>query len=426
MDLKEEFEMLEKHKKLKIKFLSAKKLNKNAAFNKKNVSLSDFRQGSIGNCGLIAALASMSRRTEFLDEIAPKVDYTKEGIKFHFKMYCKGKPVTVTIDDKLPFLKPNFLDRLFGKHPFLIYARSLQNNNCYLASLFEKAVVKHACFNSYARSVGIHQSFVFSMLSNCMSMCRRWKKFRTSKHKQLDGHLMFELANKSSVVLCVMPDLFCNKAEKKAHAYTVMDYDKKHKAVKLYNPNLRTFLNTDLPLYITESVNRSKGELWITLDQLRGRFISITSLYSKKMYKSIFEIELKPNAFNKNNLCLTYNCEFNVEQASKFMINVFAYTHEIKKVQLDVLTVGTWEKVIESKHKIREKKKCTHKTCKEFIKGEYYKMFNLKPNRYVFCILLQLRECANVGGPNVLLKIGSTSECELVGQLFYPALNKIL
>ena len=131
MSLQEEFELLEKHKKSMVVFLSAFELNKNACIATEEISLFDFQQGEIRNCTLIAALASMSQRPEFLNEIAPTIDHTKDGVKLHFSMYYKGEALTVTIDDKLPFIKQNFFARLFGINPSLIYARSYKNKNFY-------------------------------------------------------------------------------------------------------------------------------------------------------------------------------------------------------------------------------------------------------------------------------------------------------
>ena len=63
----------EKHES-RIEFVSATKFNKSFLHNMELVSLSDFKQGKIGNCGLIAALAAISQRPEFLSEIAPKLN----------------------------------------------------------------------------------------------------------------------------------------------------------------------------------------------------------------------------------------------------------------------------------------------------------------------------------------------------------------
>ena len=154
----DEFKVLEKHKNCGIEFISTTKVNNSRLLIKDQLSLSDFKQGEIGNCGLIAAIAAISQRTEFLTEIAPRIDHTKEGMKLHFKMFYEGEQIVVTIDDKLPFIKPKFFKRLFGKKPSLVYARSANNDSFYLASLFEKAVVKLVCNNNYINSCLLYTS----------------------------------------------------------------------------------------------------------------------------------------------------------------------------------------------------------------------------------------------------------------------------
>ena len=97
-----------------IKFLRSTELKTHTLI-KKSQRLCDFEQGQVGKCGLIAALATVSQRPEFLTEIYPVIDHTSEGITLQFNMYCEGKPKTVEIDDALPFNKENSL----------VYARSL-------------------------------------------------------------------------------------------------------------------------------------------------------------------------------------------------------------------------------------------------------------------------------------------------------------
>ena len=309
--------MLEKHKNVKTVFLSPLKLNKNAKYRKEKVSLRDFKQGSISNCGLVAALASMSKRPEFLSEVAPVVDQTNDGVRLHFSMYHKGEPVTVTIDDKLPFYEPNSLTRLFGIKPWLACASSFKSRNFYSAPLFEKAVVKLACSGSYERCLGMKPKLVFSLLSDCLSLLCAWEKFERSEH-DLEDLLQFELSNGSSVVLSVKPDIFYNRndVKKDGHAYTVVGYNKKRKSIKLYNPNFQTVAIRNLRHLFLGNANLTKGELWVPLDHLDRRFVSVCSLQSKNMYISNFVIKrkLKQTDFDENYLCTTHGCQVDIQK----------------------------------------------------------------------------------------------------------------
>ena len=188
---KDEFKVLKEHEKFMIEYKSITIFNKNAKLKSDKVSLLDFSQGYIGNCGLIAALAAVSQRPEFLSEIAPKIEHTIKGIKLHFNMFYKGVPTIVTINDKLPFLISKPDDNTFGEQPFMIYARSEQNDNLYIASLFEKAVVKLACFNSYECSVGIDPKFILSIIDDSMTSSCVWLK--TDSKQNIIDHIKTEV-----------------------------------------------------------------------------------------------------------------------------------------------------------------------------------------------------------------------------------------
>ena len=156
----------------------------------------------------------MSQRPEFLNEIYPKIEQTSDGIKLHFNMFFEGEPITVTIDDLLPFNKNNRLVyarslrskkifskssdllrndedletssnsgyRKFSKHSLsLCYdlnklsledtknEKTLGINNLFLAAFFEKVFVKQTYNYSYKRSIGTHPLFAFSTFSNCLT-----------------------------------------------------------------------------------------------------------------------------------------------------------------------------------------------------------------------------------------------------------------
>ena len=152
------FQILEEHKKLGIKFLSTKRFTK-TLIEDKNVIFSDFEQGPIGNCSLIAAFAALSKRPEFLTEILPKII---SGDNYLFNMFCEGKPTKVVIDDSLPFQENN------NNEYSLVYGRGNRKENLYLASLFEKVFVKQAWNKSYERCIAARSLFAVSSFSKCM------------------------------------------------------------------------------------------------------------------------------------------------------------------------------------------------------------------------------------------------------------------
>ena len=404
-DIKDEIEILKRHKEDGIKFISASSYSENLQTNLKNTSLSDFKQGDIGNCGLIAAVAAISQRSEFLSEIVPKIEQTSEGMKLHFKMFYKGNSITITIDDKLPC-------RLSEDVLSLVYAGTPQNNNISLASFFEKVVVQYACFNSYKNSVGINPQFVFSLFSDCMTSSRLW--FKTDSKQHLMKHLKWEVDNESSVLMIIIPDLIYEpeRDEDPSHAYVVMGYNSEHKAIKLFNPNHRKRNSCEnLPLSITELADPNKGELWTTLDQLEKRAVFIESLYSKTMYKSVFQVkkEVKPSTFDKKYSKVIYSCKINAKEASTFMMNILSFTHEAYAIGICVITAGKEKRKVALNYELPPEFVSYPNQKKGEAKSIVYSRFKLQPNEYVFKIEVLFIK-TNAEKVNLLLKIGSISE----------------
>ena len=410
LNQKDEFKILERHEKYDIKFKNATIVNKNAKLTFKNVSLTDFKQGHIGNCGLIAALGALSMRPEFLSEIAPRIVITRQGIKALFTMFYKGKPIIVTIDDKLPFF-----NKISNEKLSLIYARSAKNKNILLASLFEKAVVKLACNNFYSNSVGIESNFVFSLFSDCITCNCIWDK-DNSKQSVLET-LKFELDNKSSAVLSVQPDLIYDQKDinKVGHYFVVMDYNLQHKAVKLYNPNLQKkyfYLSNNLPLSIKKTADPNKGELWITLDQLENRWVAINYLCSKKMYKSVFKVHKRLNFvyYDKTYSLVKYACMVDIKQASTFLINLSLFTYELKYIEVAVFTANNEKQEVAVSNDLLRQIIENPNPLNGEAKYELYEKFDLQPNKYVFSFVIKY-ESKIAEKVDLLLKIGSVSKC---------------
>ena len=110
------------------RFLILKESKTMRLLEKDKILMTDLKQGFAGNCALIACLAALSRRPEFITQIVPKVVRLRDVTKYQFNMYHKGRPIKVIIDDVLPFDKKNRL----------LYAGSLRNIKFFLASLLEK------------------------------------------------------------------------------------------------------------------------------------------------------------------------------------------------------------------------------------------------------------------------------------------------
>ena len=396
-----DFKILKGHENRGVKFLKATELNRHFTINQENVSFSDFMQ-KLPNCGLIAALATLSQRSEFLEEIAPKIEQTSEGVKLHFNMFCEGKPVTVTIDDALPF----------DENSSLVCARSSQNENLYLASVFEKAFIKQACNKSYEYAIETRALFAFSTFSNCITCYCIWEKDET-KLNVID-YIKLEVDNKSSVTLGFFPGLtYESDAEVEfGHAYSVMDYNQEHKAVKLYDPRCNPEFcvsNQKLPLSLTMNSDANKGELWIAMDQLEKRHVSMSCLHSKDMYNSDFQIKGKIRGYH---YLFTEVCKVVVKETSTFMINFrSSYSHELDHFRLLVRTDDDQRRKVKFNCNLPYKTYIFSGLRKGEAKTEYFHRFKLQPNNYVFRIMLELEDDLNENEVNFLMKIGSTESC---------------
>ena len=407
----ETFEMLVKHKEAGIRFFKSPKSKKEVRNLKKlmkssTIQYSDFRQGSLGDCALIAPLAALSQRPEFASKITPSVYSTNGFIKLHFKMFIKGDPKTVEIDDELPF----------DKDHSLVYAGSLLNDELYLASYFEKVFVKQACFSSYIRCVNIDEVFVYSLFSDCM-ISNLYCEADESKQTIID-ELTFELHNKSSVVLGITPPLEDEPDLEVdvGHSYVVIDYDNQHNAVKLFDPRCEQELcvsDGSLPSSLARKARSNKGELWVTMDQLEKRSLDIVSLHSETMYDIVFQTKrnIQQSLWNKKSYMYVDICKVIVETTSKFMINLFSYTNAFAEFNIFVTTADSKRQKVELNFElpdIHDGKDDEHRLNGE-AKTYHFQRFQLEPGTYIFS--LEFPECVRNKEINFQMKIGSVSKC---------------
>ena len=82
-----------------------------------------------------------------------------------------------------------------------------------------------------------------------------------------------------------------------------------------------------MPLSFAETADAVKGELWVSMDEFENRMVEMSSLYSRSMYKSVFQIKRKipTSNFDKGNCIYSDVFKVVVGKTSTFMVNAYSY-----------------------------------------------------------------------------------------------------
>jgi hypothetical protein len=113
-------------------WLRPKEICKNPQLFVEGYSRFDVRQGTIGNCWFLAAVANLTQNEKYFKEVVPSdnsFDQNYAGI-FRFRFWQYGKWVDVVIDDRLPTYRGE-----------LVFMYSIDKNE-FWSALLEKAYAK--------------------------------------------------------------------------------------------------------------------------------------------------------------------------------------------------------------------------------------------------------------------------------------------
>ena len=404
---REKFEILKEDFDRGVKFLNTNQLE--TIFQDKNdVLMCDFMQGNVGNCCLIAVLAAISKRSEFWTEIAPKIVQLRNNSKYIFSMYHQGRPIKIIVDDSLPFDKENNL----------VYARSLRNEKFLLASFFEKAFIKKACYNSYERSHCTDSLFAFSSFSDCMISYVRTLDMSLDN---ILSHIKSEIDQKSSLVIGIIPSLESKRSKESyevitGHEYTIIDYNDIHNILNLYDPRCNPkycISDKKIPKRLTNKTYKKNGEFWASKRQLKGRYLEVTSLHAKDAYKSVYKINNNIQVCSKDKKKRYATCKVILKESSTFIVNFFSYDYGVSDYQLFVKTAESNEDIkLEYELQPSGVSLREEKNQKGMSRVFFNEKFKLMPNSYLFYFefTVMTEEIQSRVG-NFLIKIGSTSQC---------------
>ena len=347
----------------------------------------DYQQGNIGNCGLAAALAALSKHHDFskiFSSITSEISRKNEVSKIKLNMYRQGKKETVIIDNTLPFNK---------KTSKLIYARSAKYNNVLKAAILEKAFVKACCSKSYKLCKGIDPVFVFSRFSDSVIDVKFWKT-AVSKKKALYS-AGYGLHRNHSVVLSVSPSFEQehDSNDTDTHAYTAIEYRQELDALKIYEPNCFPawcVSNKNLPQEVIEAADPRHGELWIKTEDLEKRTVCVTSLLSKKELEHVRVLAGK-NKLKLNQKLISYTTfKVEVKEETRFIFNFFSNISTKNSLVINAVWNNNNDKA-----KLSNKLDYDFSSNKKSIMEEKHfsvRKVTLEPNTYTFYAYRQISD----------------------------------
>ena len=210
---------------------SLRDVHKNASF-QGNVTEHNFKQGNLGNCSMIAAMASLATNDQIYKKVVEQsdsksktleeidaVNTNKNCTKIVFNLYKSGKPYCVEVNDNLWF----FFNKLY-------YSRSSNNN--FFGSLLEKALVELHFDGKYKSAEGCNKLIMLSSLTNALFE----KLVFTDNFLIYENHDIILHGVKTKSLMVVSFKKTGRKFNlRPCHSYLLVDMNKD--IVKLYNPH---------------------------------------------------------------------------------------------------------------------------------------------------------------------------------------------
>ena len=123
----------------------------------------NFVQGKLGNCGMIASMATLKSNSELYNKVVPSGQNFKKSFLFNtnnqsefaFNLYKLGKLHKVVVDESLP---------TYGFFNSYLYSKS--SNGSLLGSLLEKALIQLLFDGEYEAATGVLGHHVLTSFTN--------------------------------------------------------------------------------------------------------------------------------------------------------------------------------------------------------------------------------------------------------------------
>lgn len=303
----------------KLDILSNLKLNYQVIFHRYNLplfnsisKLQDIKQGKIGNCFLLTALALLTRTPNIINELFLPNTNGLYGIK----IYYQGIRQIMIIDNLIPSFKTNNDIRpLFAQN----------RNNVYWVMLLEKALAK--LMGSYSKITSGNVSDILNFLTDSYHFNLT---INTLDKNQLWELLMFYYLNNDYIYTYGIQNTN-KKYLIDNHSYGIIDLTIKNNLyfLKLHNP---WGFHIDESIIVKENGltnNKFTGEFWIHLDEyyLVFKYICVNQLPSNDMFT------ININDYLNDNNSISYLLELE-QTPNKIYINYSTYSSTNISLQL--------------------------------------------------------------------------------------------
>lgn len=175
----------------------------------------DVVQGSLGDCWLLAAMATLTLHEDLLQRVAPEQSFDPDNGyngKFYFNIFQYGQWVKVEVDDRLP-----------TRNGRLIFVQSASNNE-FWSALLEKAYAK--LVGCYKNMEGGHGSEAMVDLTGGMCEYIEWKKGQCDakeRYSQICDALMDEALITTAIQAQSKADMEARRSDGLVvgHAYSI-------------------------------------------------------------------------------------------------------------------------------------------------------------------------------------------------------------
>ena len=193
-----------------------------------NVTENSFVQGKLGNCGMIASMASLASNLDIYNKVVPKnqhgysLHYTRNSSEFTFVLYKNGHRHYVKVNDSLPHIGST-----------LKYSCSFSNNS--VGPLLEKALVKLHFQGNYESAEGVKAHHILTSFTN--NFFEKYFNISTDLTCNLHDVIHHGMITRSLMVVTFKKNVR-KYSVSQGHYYTVLEMNEK--LVKLYNPHGET------------------------------------------------------------------------------------------------------------------------------------------------------------------------------------------